>query len=192
MSDKGKLAGLDAMFKGPGKSLLGVSGKPSPSEKIHVHGPGCNHGPAHGEPGHVHGPGCSHDHGRAEAKPHVHGPGCNHGPDEHDDQDEPGHVHGPNCNHGPKKRVARPPQTRPAETGGAGVQFALDDLLPEETDEDGIFEHFEQHMRGHRGVTEVHIRRDAGRPEVCIHHDSAAIGTAQLIDAARKHGANVS
>lgn len=126
---------------------------------------------------------------KAEAA-HVHGPGCNHGPDEHDAGDEPGHVHGPGCNHGPKKRAARPPQTRAAETGGSAVQFSLDDLLPEETDDQGIFEHFANGLRGHRGVTEVHIRRDAGRPEVCIHHD-AQIGTAMLIDVVRAHGANV-
>jgi Cd2+/Zn2+-exporting ATPase len=164
MSDKGKLSGLDAMFKSPGKSVLGISGRPAAPAPVHVHGPGCNHDDHDDHAGHDHG---DHDH------------------------DEAGHVHGPGCNHGPKKRAARPPQTRPAETGGAAVQFALDDLLPEETDEEGIFEHFEQHMLGHRGVTEVHIRRDAGRPEVCIHHDSAAIGTAHLIDSARKHGANV-
>jgi Cd2+/Zn2+-exporting ATPase len=160
MSDKGKLSGLDAMFKGPGKSVLGIPGKPATApEPVHVHGPGCNHD--HDD----------HDHGH----------------------DEPGHVHGPSCghDHGPKKRAPRPPQTRAAEGGGAAVQFALDDLLPEETDDEGIFERFAQHMRGHRGITEVHLRRDAGRPEVCIHHDSAAIGTAHLIDAARKHGANV-
>jgi len=125
---------------------------------------------------------------KAEAA-HVHGPGCNHGPEE-DEHVEEGHVHGPNCNHGPKKRAARPPQTRPAETGGSAVQFALDDLLPEETDDEGIFEHFAKGLNGHRGVTEVHIRRDAGRPEVCIHHD-AQIGTAMLVDVVRAHGANV-
>jgi Cd2+/Zn2+-exporting ATPase len=125
---------------------------------------------------------------KAEAA-HVHGPNCNHGPEEPDEVED-GHVHGPNCNHGPKKRAARPPQTRPAEGGGSAVQFVLDDLLPEETDSEGIFEHFVTGLRGHRGVTEVHIRRDAGRPEVCIHHD-AQIGTAMVIDVARAHGANI-
>jgi len=42
----------------------------------------------------------------------------------------------------------------------------------------------------HRGVSQVHIRRDAGRAEICIHYD-AQISPTQLIDLARRSGADV-
>jgi Cd2+/Zn2+-exporting ATPase len=71
------------------------------------------------------------------------------------------------------------------------VQLALDDLLPEETDDEGIFERFEAAVLAHRGVSEVHIRRDAGRPEICIHHDPDAISPTHLIDLSRRHGAEI-
>jgi Cd2+/Zn2+-exporting ATPase len=116
---------------------------------------------------------------------HVHGPGCGH---DHDD-DEPGHVHGPGCghDHAPKKKQARPPQNRPAEGGGLAVQLALDQVLPEEADEDGIFDHFEKVLLGERGVTKVHLRRDLGRAEICIHYTHEA-SVAKLVDIACKAG----
>jgi Zn2+/Cd2+-exporting ATPase len=114
-----------------------------------------------------------HDHaGHDHAGPaHVHGDGC-------------GHDHG---NSRARARAPRPPQNRPAEGGGTAVQFALDDLLPEETDDVGIFEHFAQLVLTHRGVTKVHLRRDAGRAEICLHHD-ASISPIRLIDLARRNG----
>ncbi len=99
------------------------------------------------------------------------------------------HVHGPGCghDHGPQRREPRPPQNRPAESGGAAVQLALADLLPEETDDVGIFGTFEQAVLAHRGVSKVHIRRDAGVAEICIHHDEQ-ISTTQLIELACRNG----
>ncbi|MEO7094708.1 MAG: heavy metal translocating P-type ATPase, partial [Polyangiales bacterium] len=97
------------------------------------------------------------------------------------------HVHGPGCDHGPRVREKRPPQNRPAEGGGLAVQLALADLLPEETDEKGIFEKFQAAVLAHRGVTKVHIRRDAGRAEICIHHD-ADLSTTHLIALACRNG----
>jgi len=104
----------------------------------------------------------------------------------------PVHVHGPGCghDHGPRPRPARPPQMRPAEDGGAAVQLALDDLLPEEVDDAGIFDHFEQALRAHRAISKVHLRRDAGRTEICIHHDATLTPTA-LVALARRNGAEV-
>ncbi|NVB77832.1 MAG: heavy metal translocating P-type ATPase, partial [Kofleriaceae bacterium] len=180
----------------------------------HVHGPGCGHDHGHDQGGHVHGPGCGHDHGgddhghehAGHDKAHVHGPGCGHDHG-HDDHDH-GHEHGPGCghdhddhdghdhsscghdhhHHGPKKRQNRPPQYRPAETGGAAVQLALDQLLPEENDEDGIFDHFEKALLSHRAITKVHIRRDLGRAEICVHHGDGITPT-ELIDLACRSGA---
>ncbi|HSD91187.1 MAG TPA: cation-translocating P-type ATPase, partial [Kofleriaceae bacterium] len=105
-------------------------------------------------------------------------------------EEEPGHVHGPGCghHHAPKKKQARPPQNRPAEGGGLAVQLALDQLLPEETDEVGIFDQFEKLMLGERGVSKVHIRRDLGRAEICIHYDSQ-ISPTKLVDLATRSGA---
>ena len=51
---------------------------------------------------------------------------CGH---DHSNDADGKHVHGPGCNHGPvRQRTPRPAQTRAAETGGAGVQFAPKDL----------------------------------------------------------------
>jgi Zn2+/Cd2+-exporting ATPase len=137
------------------------------------------HGDDHADRGHVHGPDCDHDHDQG----HDH---------DHDQGHDHGHAHGPGCghDHARKLRVPRPPQNRPAESGGTAVQLALDDLLPEETDDQGIFDHFEAALLGHRGISKVHLRRDAGRAEICIHHD-AAISPARLIEVARRSGADV-
>lgn len=121
---------------------------------------------------HVHGPSCDHDHD------HDHGHGSH---DDHDDHAHCGH------DHGPKKREKRPPQNRPAEGGGHAVQLALADLLPEETDEEGIFEKFAAAVRAHRGVTKVHLRRDAGAAEICIHH-APDLSTTHLIALACRNG----
>jgi Cd2+/Zn2+-exporting ATPase len=128
------------------------------------------------QPGHDH---AGHDHAGNDHAGHDHAA--------HD------HAHGDDCDHAhghgrAKRRAPRPPQNRPAEGGGTAVQLALDDLLPEETDEEGIFERFAQLVLAHRGITKVHLRRDAGRAEICIHHDSA-ISPTHLIDFARRNGA---
>lgn len=102
----------------------------------------------------------------------------------------PKHVHGPGCghDHAPKPKQKRPPQNRPAEGGGLAIQLALDQFLPEESDEAGIFDEFEKTLLGERGVSKVHVRRDLGRAEICIHYD-AQISPTKIIDAATKCGA---
>ncbi|MCE9580596.1 MAG: cadmium-translocating P-type ATPase [Deltaproteobacteria bacterium] len=106
--------------------------------------------------------------------------------------DDDGHDHS-NCghDHGPKKRAPRPPQARAAESGGLALQLALADVLPEETDDRGIFERFAQDLRAHRAITDVHVRRDAGLAEVCIHYDSADLGITQVVELARQHGVRI-
>ncbi len=132
------------------------------------------------KPAHVHGPGCGHDHGHDAAH------------EAHDEPDEH-HEHHEGCghDHGSVRKEPRPPQARPAETGGPALQLALDEVLPEERDEHGIFQHFEQQVHAHRAVSEVHIRRDAGRAEICIHYDADVLSLIDLIELARRAGADV-
>ncbi len=188
-ASNGKLDhGLGAYFKGPpGKrSLLSRAGDG------HVHGPGCGHDHGvHDHGGHGQGQGQGHGHDDG----HVHGPDCGHDDHDHHDHghhDHDGHDHS-SCghdhhHHGPKKKQTRPPQHRPAETGGPALQLALDQLLPEENDEEGIFDHFEKALLAHRSVTKIHIRRDLGRAEICIHY-GAGITPVELIDLACRSGA---
>ncbi|MFY0582579.1 cation transporter [Cystobacter fuscus] len=138
-------------------------------KKPHVHGPGCKHDHGH-EHGHVH----AH-----EDKPHVHGPGCDH---DHDH----GHHH-----HAPRPKRIRPPGNRPAEGGGAALQLDLEGALPGETDEVGRFERLEAALRSHHGVTEVHLRRDAGHAEVCIHYQPEGVAPQQLLTLAQHTSATV-
>jgi Zn2+/Cd2+-exporting ATPase len=162
----GAFAGL-----GKGKPLLtvdGAGGVVARAKAEEDHGDHAGHD--HSSCGHDHGDHAGHDHAGHDHSGHDHS-SCGH-------------------DHGPKKRAPRPPQTRPAEGGGAAVQLALDDVLPEETDDKGIFEHFERAVLAHRGVTKVHIRRDAGRAEVCIHYEPS-IRPTQLIELVRANGAAV-
>ena len=156
-----RLAGLAG-----GRSVITATGAPvAPAAPgAHVHGPGCDHD--------------DHDHGDHDHGDHDHG--------DHDHGDHAGCGH----DHGPRVRAPRPPQHRPAETGGAAVQLALDELLPEERDEVGIFEHFRRAIT-HRAVREVHLRRDTGRAEICIHYDPDGVDVTALIAAARRAGADV-
>ncbi len=181
---------LSGFFKptgGRARSLLSLQ-KQAPA-----HGPACGHD--HSKNAHA-----GHDHSKHGAEKHDHSGHEDHVDDhaehdhaEHDHDDHSGHDHGPDdsCGHehgAPKRREPRAPQNRPAESGGTAIQLALIDVLPEETDEVGIFDHFEQAVLAHRGVSKVHIRRDAGRAEVCIHHDEQ-ISATQLIELVCRNGA---
>jgi Cd2+/Zn2+-exporting ATPase len=140
-------------------------------KKPHVHGPGCKHDHDHG-----------HDHAHAHAhedKPHVHGPGCDH---DHDH----GHHH-----HAPKPKRIRPPGNRPAEGGGVALQLDLEGALPGESDEAGRFQKLEAALESHHGVTDVHLRRDAGHAEVCIHYQPAQVAPHQLLVLAQHTSATV-
>ncbi|NMO15383.1 heavy metal translocating P-type ATPase [Pyxidicoccus fallax] len=165
---------------------------PAKAEK-HVHGPGCKH-----DHGHDHGHDHAHDHGHGEK--HVHGPGCSHGHDhDHGHGHAHAHEHGPGCDHDhdhghhhhPKPKRIRPPGHRPAEGGGVALQLDLEGALPGETDDVGRFQKLEAALEAHRGVTEVHLRRDAGHAEVCIHYKPEVVSASQLLTAAQRTGAEV-
>jgi Cd2+/Zn2+-exporting ATPase len=46
-------------------------------------------------------------------------------------------------------------------------------VLPEESNEVGRFEKLEAHIDKRAGISDIHIRRDLGWAEVCIHYDPA-------------------
>jgi Cd2+/Zn2+-exporting ATPase len=195
--------------------------KKSGAQSSHVHGPDCKHDHAHdhghahahahghGEP-HVHGPGCKHDHGPnlaavkpvgklsfkalksigpAKAEKHEHGPGCKH---DHGHDHDHDHDHDHGHHHHPKPKRIRPPGHRPAEGGGVALQLDLEGALPGETDDVGRFQKLEAALESHRGVTDVHLRRDQGYAEVCIHYKPEVVSASQLLTAAQRTGAEVS
>jgi Cd2+/Zn2+-exporting ATPase len=144
----------------------------------HVHHAGCEHDHNHK---HEHSPECRHD------SEHEHGPGCGH---EHHEQEHQ-HVHGPGCGHHPKPVDTRI-GTRPAETGGQACQFNLDTIIPGETDEVGRFEKLEQLVEAKVGITDVHMRRDGGRIEACVHYDHRQLTLDQVVGLVQSTGAEVS
>ena len=153
----------------------------------HVHGANCkhDHGHDHGH-AHDHGPAHDpgHDHGHAEAhgEKHVHGPGCNH---DHGHGHDHGHHH-----HAPPKRI-RPHGSRAAEGGGMALQLDLEGALPGETDEVGRFQKLEAALESLHGVTDVHLRRDLGHAEVCIHYQPDALSLTQLLALAQRTSSTV-
>jgi len=172
----------------------------SPHEGEHVHGPGCGHdhdhdhehehGHDHGdehdhEHEHVHGPGCAHDHGHEHDHEHgheghhVHGPGC-------------AHDHGHDHDHDHGERAELAVSTRAAETGGHACQLDLDLVIPGETDEFGRTEKLEQLLEARLGVSDVHVRRDGGHTELCIHYDHNQVTLEQVIALVESAGAEVS
>jgi Cd2+/Zn2+-exporting ATPase len=180
-------------------------------EHAHVHGPGCGHDHHHEAAEHVHGPGCGHEqHDEHEEHAHVHGPGCGH---DHHHQAEPHvHVHGPDCGHehhlvesghvhvhhagcGHRHvhthRQEHPPTNRPAETGGPACQLDLPSLIPGEYDEFGRTQQLERMLEAKKGVLDVHVRRDLGRSELCVHYDPKHFRFDQIVGEVRKLGADV-
>jgi len=182
------LSGFFAPKGGRARSLLTLQ------KQAHVHGPGCGHDhskDAHAGHDHSKHDHAKHDHAKHDHAKHDHAAHDDHSGHDHDDHS--GHDHGPgeSCGHDhgpPKRREPRPPQNRPAESGGTAIQLALVDLLPDETDDEGIFDQFEKIVLAHRGVSKVHIRRDAGLAEICIHYDEQ-ISATQLIELACRNGA---
>jgi Zn2+/Cd2+-exporting ATPase len=155
-----------------------------------VHGPDCAHGDGvrvgiEIEDVHVHGHEDAHAH--VDVDGHVHGESCGHDHG-HDHDHEHGHGHG--HGHG-QERVEKPAGHRAAEDGGPALQLDLQGLLPEESNEQGRFERFEELLRAHRGVKDAHIRRDAGHAELCIHYDESALPVAELLALARSARAKV-
>lgn len=137
-----------------------------------------DHGHDHHAHGHDH-----HDHGHNH---HDHG----HGDHGHDH----GHQHGDSCNHDhkPVKRKERPVGTRKAENGGEACQLDLDVILPGETDEYGRTEKLEQILEAAQGILDVHVRRDLGRTELCVHYDTEKVSLNQVVTLMRSTGADVS
>ncbi len=147
-------------------------------DHAHEHGPGCGHDHDHGahdhkahdHAAHAHGPGCGHDHDHAahdhkahDHAAHAHGAGCGH------DHDHGGHDHSHGHDHEPPEG---PVGRREAETGGAAIQIELRALLPAETNEVGRFQKLEEHIANRAGIADIHIRRDDGRIDVCVHYDA--------------------
>ncbi len=172
----GKLVGLSSgTMKKAGPGLL--------VKQQHVHGPDCKHDHDHDhDHGHAHG----HDHHghehQAHDHDHEHGPNCN-----HDHGHDHGHGHGHHHHHPAPKRM-RPPGHRPAEGGGTALQLDLEATLPGETDEAGRFEKLNSALKEHRGITQVHLRRDAGYAEVCIHYQADVVSATQLLELAQRTG----
>ncbi|MBL8739434.1 MAG: heavy metal translocating P-type ATPase [Myxococcales bacterium] len=139
--------------------------------------------------GHDHGghEGCDHDH-----EGHVHGheghhhgdhEGHDHSDDDHGSHDHEGHDHG--------EHEERPPGTREAESGGHACQLDLSLTLPGESDDVGRFKKLEQLLEATRGVSDVHLRRDLGHAEVCVHYDPEIVQLPQVLALVRSAGADV-
>ncbi len=135
---------------------------------------------------HVHGPECKHDHDHDHGHDHH---GHDHHGHDHHGHDHHGHDHDHDHHH--PARPIRPPGHRPAEGGGAALQLDLEGTLPGETDDIGRFEKLEDALEAQRGIIDVHLRRDLGYPEVCIHYQPELVTVAQLLALAQNTGAVV-
>src|SRR5262245_37270216 len=163
--------------------------------KQHVHGPECDH---NHEAGHEHGPECRHDHAHGKGhdhKGHAHGEDCDHDHDHHCDHD---HDHGRHCDHGHDHHHHHHHEhreslvgTRRAETGGQACQLELGIIIPGETDEFGRFEKLELLLEARTGISDVHLRRDGGGAEICIHYDHNQVTLAQVAALVKSIGGEV-
>ena len=85
-----------------------------------------------------------------------------------------GHDHGHDHDHAPPRRAERDPSAGHAARGerrrGAASSTSRASL-PGETDELGRFREAGGGPRGAPGITDVHLRRDAGHAEICIHYE---------------------
>ncbi|WP_426736061.1 heavy metal translocating P-type ATPase [Myxococcus faecalis] len=183
---------------------------------VHEHGAGGanDHGPAQG--GHEHGAGCTHDHGHpheassqhsdgpahTHGDKHQHGPGCDHahGGDSHAHGNSHAHADGAACDHDhgdghhhhhPKPKKIRPPGYRAAEGGGVALQLDLEGALPGETNDQGRFQKLEEALEAHHGILDVHIRRDQGYAEVCLHYNPKLVNSTALLATAQRTSAQV-
>lgn len=159
----------------------------------HKHGPSCDHK----EHEHKHGDGCGHDHDHDHDHDHSHGSSCGH---DHDHNHEHGHDHG-GCgghdhhhHHEEKRRKLTDSRIgeRPAEDGGTACQFELDIVIPGETDEFGRFEKLEEVMEGREGILDIHVRRDDGRIELCVHYEPKHVQLSDVVDLAQTLGQRIS
>jgi len=65
-------------------------------------------------------------------------------------------------------------------------------VIPGETDEFGRSQKLEQLLEARAGITDVHIRRDLGHNELCIHYDPEEVSLTQVLTLARSTGASIS
>ncbi len=138
-------------------------------------------GTEHDDHGHVHGPGCGHDHGHE---------GHDHAGHDHAGHDHAGHDHGHGHDHAPPKE--RPVGKRDAENnGGTACQIELRALLPSENNEVGRFEKMEALVNRRLGISDLHLRRDQGYAEVCIHYDPAKGSHDDVVALVRECGAEI-
>ena len=133
-----------------------------------------------------------------EHEPHVHTAACRH--DDHPDDNPAVHLHGPACGHDhghdhhhhhDPAHQDRPVSTRPAETGGRACQLDLELVIPGETDEHGRFRKLEQLLEARAGVSDVHVRRDGDRAEVCVHYDHNRVTLQRVVSLVKSTGAEV-
>ena len=159
----------------------------APHDHAHEHGPGCDHDHGgHDHAAHDHGAHdhAAHDHGGHDHA-HEHGEGCghDHGHEGHD-HSHGGHDH---AHDAPEKPVG----TRDAEDGGKACQLELRVLLPGETNEIGRFQKLEEHIAKRAGISDIHLRRDLGHAEVCIHYDPAVASQDEAVALVRACAAEV-
>src|SRR4029079_18279381 len=64
----------------------------------------------------------------------------------------------------------------------------LEGTLPGETDDVGRFEKLEEALEAQKGIQDVHLRRDNGYAEVCIHYKPELVSASQLLELAKKTG----
>jgi len=126
----------------------------APHDHAHEHGPGCDHDHA------------AHDHAAHDHAAHDHGASCGH------DHDHGAHDHGHSHSHA-HEEPEKPLGVRDAEDGGKACQLELRVLLPGETNEIGRFQKLEEHIAKRAGISDIHLRRDLGHAEVCVHYDPA-------------------
>ena len=122
-----------------------------------------------------HGPACNHD--------HEHGAGCHH---DHD------HDHAGHGDHAREATAGPAHAERPCTQPGIAVQYDLAAVIPGEKDEVGRFHKLELLLEAQRGITDVHFRRDGGRPEICIHYEPERITLSQVIALVKTQGLTVS
>ncbi|HNH45890.1 MAG TPA: cation transporter, partial [Myxococcota bacterium] len=62
----------------------------------------------------------------------------------------------------------------------------LEFWLPEETDEQGRFAELERMARRRPGILDLHIRRDSGFPQICVHYDRELLSAEDTLAEVRR------
>lgn len=161
-----------------GGSLGALAGRTAQRGHDHSH----DHG-AHDHGAHDH---AAHDHAAHDHSGHDHA-GHDHAAHDHDGHDHSGHSHAHEHTH-----VEREPTHLAAETGGTALQLDLEAMLSGETDDKGRFEQLERALELTPGVLDVHLRRDQGFLQVCIHYDHTQQRPEQMLVLCRTVGARIS